>query len=134
MDMGITRHFGIRLIEADYVWAHQNFSSDVSSSFPGLRRPNFDGARLRTGLEWYLGLPPQATPTASCSVQPSEVMVGEPVTATASGKDFNPKHTLNYSWTSTGGKIAGKDTTASIDTNGIAGGTTLRPPTSPIPR
>ncbi|HKT68380.1 MAG TPA: OmpA family protein, partial [Terriglobales bacterium] len=27
-----------------------------------------------------------------------------------------------YSWTSTGGKITGKDTTASIDTNGLAGG------------
>jgi outer membrane protein OmpA-like peptidoglycan-associated protein len=123
VDLRITRHFGVRVLEADYVWAHQNFSDVVSSSFPGLRRPNFDGARLRSGLLWYMGLPPQATPTAACSVQPSEVMVGEPVTATANGKDFNPKHTLNYTWTSTGGKISGKDITASIDTNGIAGGT-----------
>lgn len=123
MDMRVTRHLGIRLIEADYVWAHQNFSDVVSSSFPGLRRPNFDGARLRTGFEWYFGYPPSAAPTATCSMQPSEVMVGEPITATANAKDFNPKHTLNYTWTSTGGKITGKDNTASIDTNGIAGGT-----------
>ena len=123
VDMRLTRHFGVRLIEADYVWARQNFADQASSSFPGLRRVNFDGARLRTGLEWYLGLPPAANPTASCSVQPSEVMVGEPITATATGKDFNPKHTLNYTWSSTGGKISGKDNTASIDTNGIAGGT-----------
>lgn len=122
-DMKLTRHLGIRLIEADYVWAHQNFSDNVSSSFPGLRRPNFDGARLRTGLEWYFGYPPSTPPSASCSVQPSEVMVGEPVTATANAKDFNPKHTLNYVWSSNGGKITGKDSTASIDTNGIAGGT-----------
>jgi hypothetical protein len=123
MDLRATRHIGIRLIEADYVWAHQNFSDVVSSSFPSLRRPNFDGARLRTGLDWYFGYPPSAAPSAACSVQPSSVMVGEPVTATASVKDFNPKHTLNYAWTSSGGKITGKDNTASIDTNGIAGGT-----------
>ena len=55
-------------------------------------------------------------------MQPSEVMVGEPVTATATASNFNPKHTLTYSWTSTGGKVTGKDNTASIDTNGVAGG------------
>ena len=49
-------------------------------------------------------------------------MVGEPATATAAASNFNPKHTLNYTWSSTGGKITGKDNTASIDTNGIAGG------------
>ena len=123
MDMKITRHLGIRIIEADYVWAHQNFSDFVSSSFPGLRRPNFEGARLRTGLLWDFGYPPSTPPSAACSVQPSEVMVGEPVTATANAKDFNPKHTLTYTWGSTGGKIAGKDNTANIDTNGVAGGT-----------
>lgn len=122
MDFKITRHFGVRLIEADYVWAHQNYSSVVSSSFPSLRRPNFDGARLRTGLEYYFGYPPSTPPSASCSVQPTEVMVGEPITATATGKNFDPKHTLNYAWSSNGGKITGKDNTASIDTNGIAGG------------
>src|SRR5581483_10847685 len=66
--------------------------------------------------------PPSTPPTASCSVQPAEVMVGEPITATATASNFNPKHTLNYSWSSTGGKVSGKDNTASIDTNGVAGG------------
>ncbi len=61
--------------------------------------------------------------SASCAVNPSEVMVGEPATATAAGSNFNPRHTLNYTWTSTGGEITGKDNTASIDTNGVAGGT-----------
>src|ERR1039458_8089885 len=35
---------------------------------------------------------------------------------------FNPKHTLNYTWSSTGGQITGKDNTASLTTNGVAGG------------
>src|SRR5437667_11113688 len=50
--------------------------------------------------------------TAACSVQPTQVMVGEPVTATA----------LTYDWSSTDGKISGKGNTAAIDTSGVAGG------------
>jgi len=122
MDLAVSRHFGIRLFEADYVWAHQNFSDVVSQTFPDLRRPTFTGARLRTGLEWYFGYPPTAAPTAACSIQPTEVMVGEPLTATGTANGFNPKHSLTYQWSSNGGKITGKDNTASIDTNGVAGG------------
>jgi len=80
------------------------------------------GVRLRAGLVFNFGGAPELTPAASCSVQPSEVMVGEPVTATATTSNFNPKHTLTYSWSGNGGKVSGKDTTASIDTNGVAGG------------
>src|ERR1039458_1209074 len=35
---------------------------------------------------------------------------------------FNPKHTLNYTWSSTGGQITGKDNAASLTTDGVAGG------------
>jgi len=49
-------------------------------------------------------------------------MVGEPVHATVTATNFNPKHTLTYAWSSNGGKIEGKDTAANIDTNGVAGG------------
>jgi hypothetical protein len=49
-------------------------------------------------------------------------MQGEPITATASGANFNPKHPLTYTWSGTGGKVTGKDNTASIDTAGVAGG------------
>jgi hypothetical protein len=122
MDLKITHMFYLRLFEADYVWARQNYASVVSSAFPDLRRVSLEGIRLRTGLVFNFGYPPAVTPTASCSVQPSEVMQGEPITATASGANFNPKHTLNYAWSGTGGKVTGKDNTASIDTNGVAGG------------
>jgi hypothetical protein len=123
IDLAPWKRVSIRLIEADYVWGHHNFADFVSSSFPDLRRPSANGARLRTGLVWNFGYgAPAAAPTAACSVQPSEVLVGEPITATATGSNFNPKHTLTYNWTSTGGKITGKDSTATIDTNGVAGG------------
>jgi len=123
IDMPLTRLITLRVLEGDYVWARHNYSSEVSSSFPDLRRPSLDGLRLRTGILWNFGYPPSTTPTAACSVQPTEVMVGEPVTATAAASNFNPKHTLSYAWSGTGGKVTGKDNTASIDTTGVAGGT-----------
>jgi len=121
-DLKLTHMLYLRIFEADYVWGRQNYASVVSSSFPDLRRVSLEGIRLRTGLVFNFGYPQLATPTASCSLQPSEVMVGEPITATATTTNFNPKHTLNYAWSGTGGKVAGKDNTASIDTNGVAGG------------
>jgi hypothetical protein len=59
---------------------------------------------------------PALVPAAACSVQPAEVLVGEPITATVTPSNFNPKHTVTYSWSGNGGKVTGKDTTASIDT------------------
>jgi hypothetical protein len=123
MDLKITHLFYLRLFEADYVWGRQNYSSVVSSAFPDLRRVSLEGIRLRTGLVFNFGYPAAVTPSASCSLQPSEVMQGEPITATATTANFNPKHTLNYAWSGTGGKVTGNNNTASIDTNGVAGGT-----------
>jgi len=121
-DLRVNRTLSLRIAEADYVWARQNYASVVSSAFPDLRRVSLEGIRLRTGLVFNFGYPELVTPSANCSVQPSEVMVGEPITASATPSNFNPKHTLNYAWSATGGKITGKDNTASIDTNGVAGG------------
>jgi hypothetical protein len=122
LDLGITKMIGIRLFEADYVWANHNFAAQVPPTLPDLQRQNFNGARIRSGLVINFGGEPAVPVAASCSIQPNEVMVGEPVTVTASASNFNPKHTLTYTWSTTGGKITGKDTTASIDTNGLAGG------------
>jgi hypothetical protein len=122
IDLPLTKRLTIRPFEADYVWARHNYSDIVGPQDPDLRRVSLDGVRLAGGLVWNFGYPPTATPTAACSVQPTEVMVGEPITATATGTNFNPKHTLKYDWTSNGGKVTGTSNTASIDTNGMAGG------------
>jgi outer membrane protein OmpA-like peptidoglycan-associated protein len=123
MDLRLGQHVSFRLIEADYQWARHNFAPLVPENQSNLRRPSFSGTRLRGGLVFNLGggAPPEA-PTSQCTAQPSEVMVGEPVTVNLTTNNFNPKHTLTYAWSSTGGKITGKDNTASIDTNGVAGG------------
>jgi hypothetical protein len=122
IDIPVNRSIGIRLFEADYQWVPENFSNVVPPSQPDQRRPNWGGIRLRTGILFYVGGAPEVPPSASCSVQPSEVMVGEPITATATGSNFNPKHDLTYTWSSSGGKVTSKDNTANIDTNGLAGG------------
>jgi hypothetical protein len=123
MDLNFTKRFSYRLFEADYQWGHHNFASQVSPSFPNLRRVGLEGVRLRTGLVFNFDYPQTAVPAATLTLQPTEVMVGEPVTATANGTNFDPKHTLKYDWTSTCGKISGNGATASIDTNGAPAGT-----------
>ena len=122
MDLKLWKTVSLRLFEADFQWAHQNFASTVPPEDGALRRPNYDGVRLRSGLVFNFGGAPEVPVAAACSVQPAEVMVGEPVHATVTPSNFNPKHPLTYTWASNGGKIEGKDAGATIDTNGVSGG------------
>ena len=122
LDLPIGKRIAIRLIEADYQWARQNFASVVPANQPDLRRSSFSGTRLRSGIVFNFGGEPEVPPTATCSVDHAEVMQGEPVTATVATTNFNPKHPLTYAWTATGGKVEGKDTSATIDTKEVAGG------------
>lgn len=123
MDVPITKSFAWRLFGLDYVWAAHNYASYVDPQFPSLRRPMLEGTRLRTGVAFSWGGEESIPPTATCSVQPSEVLVGEPITATVAANNFNPKHTVTYAWSGNGGQVSGKDTTASIDTANAAPGT-----------
>jgi hypothetical protein len=100
---------GWRYLDVNYRGNHQ-FIYDVAQS----------GALA--GLYFNFGGKPPAPPAASCSVSPSEIWSGDPVTATISTQYFNPKHTLTYKWNGTGGRISGSGTTANIDTAGLAPG------------
>src|ERR1017187_9380214 len=122
MDLKIRKGLAWRWFEADYVWARHNYSDFAAPEFPDLRRPTFEGVRLRTGLVFSWGGAPPVAPAASCSVQPGEVMVGEPISATVTASNFNPKHPVTYSWSGNGGQVTGKDTTAHIDTTNAAPG------------
>jgi outer membrane protein OmpA-like peptidoglycan-associated protein len=122
MDLPLTKTIAWRLFEADYVWSRHNYANDASESFSSLRRPTEEGVRLRTGIVISWGGATPVAPAASCTVQPSEVLVGEPITATVTASNFNPKHTVTYSWSGNGGQVTGKDTSASIDTTNAAPG------------
>jgi outer membrane protein OmpA-like peptidoglycan-associated protein len=119
-DIKLNKRFSLRAVQADYLYTRFNGDCPVATCTNNNNYQN--NFRLESGIVIGWGGAAPVPPTANCSVQPSEVMVGEPVTATATGGNFNPKHTLTYTWDSNGGKAAGKGNTASIDTNGVAGG------------
>ena len=122
LDVPFGKRFSWRVFGADYVFALHNFANYAPPELPQLRRPEFNGARLRTGVVMNWGGAPELVPAAACTVQPTEVLVGEPITANVTASNFNPKHTVTYSWSGNGGTVTGKDTAASIDTNGAAPG------------
>jgi hypothetical protein len=118
LDLNLTRHFAVRLFRADFVYSDHQYGP--SSIVPAT---DVRGVRLQSGLVFMFGGGQPGPPvSANCTINPSEIMVGEPATATAAVNNFNPKHPLNYTWSSTGGQISGRDNTASINTNGVAGG------------
>jgi len=116
VDAPLTHNFAWRVIDANILWAH------TSANFSTIEGA---GPDLRTGLVWKVGSigPPPPPPTAACSVQPTEAFAGEPVKATVTPSNFNPKRTLVYSWSGNGVKINnGNTATADIDTTGMQPG------------
>jgi len=115
LDVYFARHWAVRLFQADYVYQGYKVS-DVGSG-------TFNGGRLQAGLVYGIGqIKPPEPPAATCTVQPTAVLAGEPVTATVATQNFNPKHKLTYEWSASGGKVAPSDTTANIDTASLAPG------------
>ncbi|MGZ4814375.1 MAG: outer membrane beta-barrel protein [Terriglobales bacterium] len=117
LDIPLNRHFGLRLIQGDYVISNHQFTTNVPTT-------EIRGARLQTGVVFMFGGAPPPPPMAmSCSAaQPAAVMAGEPVSVTAGVTNVPPKHTLAYAWKSTGGKVTGSGTSATVDTAGLEPG------------
>jgi outer membrane protein OmpA-like peptidoglycan-associated protein len=118
LDINLSRHVALRLIRADYVYS--NYQYGAAAVTP---RTEIRGVRLQAGLNFMFGGgAPPVSPSAACSVQPVEVFAGEPVTATASGSNFNPKRTVKYDWNGTGVKVTGSTASTQIDTTGLQPG------------
>jgi outer membrane protein OmpA-like peptidoglycan-associated protein len=115
MDFILTRRLSFRLFEANYAWSQHNFY---------LKTQQLQGADLRTGLVFNLGLQAPLPPEAmSCSAaNPASVMAGEPVSVSSNVTNIPPKHTMTYDWKGTGGKVTGNGTGAQVDTTGLAPG------------
>jgi hypothetical protein len=109
-------HLAIRLFQADYEYMHVNFGPVV---FGG--RANINAARLSGGVVWHIGsIAPPPPVTFACSVNPTSVFPGEPVTVTGTADMLNPKKKAVYTWTGTG--VTGSDATAKVDTSSLAPG------------
>ena len=72
MDLKLWKQVSLRVFEADFQWAHQNFANECRLRYPSSRRPNFDGARLTTGLVFNFGGAPEIPVAAACSIDPTK--------------------------------------------------------------
>jgi hypothetical protein len=117
-DYTINHRFSIRVAQADYIYT--NYTPYIRG---GNHDTQWNNVRLAAGAIFNLGNYYEAPPTAACTASPTEVTEGEPVTVTATGTNFNPKHPTNYAWTTNGGKLNAADKqSAQIDTTGVAAG------------
>ena len=102
-NMKFTQHLGLglgwRYLDIDYQGKDQ-FLYDSIINGP------------LAGFYYTFGGKPPVPVAATCSVSPTEIWSGDPVTANITAQNFNPKHTLTYNWTSTGAKISGTGTTS----------------------
>jgi hypothetical protein len=110
-------HLAIRVFQADYEYIHANFGPGFYGG-----RANISAARLSAGLVFSAGtVVPPAPPTMACSVNPTSVFPGDPVTATATASGLNPKWNAVYTWSGDG--VTGSGTTANIATGSLNPGT-----------
>ena len=116
LDVKVSNRVALRLFQVDYLMTKH----DPGQIFGVPGDDQQDNLRFSTGLVFrFGGGPPPTPPSAACSANPTEVFAGEPVQVTATPRDFNPKHTLNYSWKASGGKVQGQGTNVTVDTAGL---------------
>jgi hypothetical protein len=110
LDIPINRRVYIRPGEFDYLYTR------FTNQFNNAGQNNF---RYLGGLGINMGVPNPVTPTMACSVQPSAVFQGDPVTATATATDLSTKknNSVIYGWSGTG--VTGSGTTANVATGSL---------------
>jgi outer membrane protein OmpA-like peptidoglycan-associated protein len=116
LDANLNQYFGLRIAEIDWVASSHTINTGL---------PSFDinGFRFRTGFVFLIGTKAKGpAPSATCSVNPTEVLPGEPITATVSPANFRKNATLSYEWSSNGGKTGNNAESTQIDTTGLAPG------------
>jgi hypothetical protein len=116
LDFRLNRHFSLRPVQAEYLMTR-------FPSVPAGDSSSQNDLRLSTGVVLAFGGKPPLPAQLTCTTQPTSAYPGDPVTATAVPTNLNPKHHAVYSWTTTGGTVAGTDTVAAINTKDLAPGT-----------
>jgi hypothetical protein len=103
-------HLSIRVFQADYQYTHEDFGTGVGGG-----RANINAARLSTGVVFHIGtIAPPPPVTLACSVTPTSIFPGDPVTVTATAGDIQPKLNVVYSWSGVAG-VSGTGTTVTLD-------------------
>lgn len=123
VDIRLSRLISFRPVELDYL--PTNFSPFNISGIPGTFNNTRWQQNLRysTGVNFRFGAPNPVPPTAACNVTPQELLPwAGPVNASVQTTNFNPRHDLDFNWTSTSGAVAGNGPTATIDTTNLSPG------------
>jgi outer membrane protein OmpA-like peptidoglycan-associated protein len=114
LDVPINQRIDFRVGQFDYLYTR------FTNVFNNAGQNNF---RYLAGLNIKMGLPNPKTPTVACAADPAEVLPwAGPVKVSAVPTDFHPKHTLTYSWESSGGQATGQGPSATVDTTSMAPG------------
>jgi hypothetical protein len=112
----------IRPIQADFHYSHVDYGPPA----PGLVAGGVGDIyayRLSAGVVLRLGqITPPPPVQLGCTVQPANIFPGDPVTATATASNLDPKKKATYTWSVSGGHITGTDSTATVTTTGLAPG------------
>jgi len=120
LDYELNKHWAIRFFQADIEPMHVDFGNR-GAAYGGVADID-DAVRLSAGIVYHVGaeIPPPPV-TLSLAVSPASVFAGEPVTATATPGNLNPKLNAVYGWDGKG--VKGNGTMAAIDTAGLDPGT-----------
>jgi len=112
LNLYLTRNFGLRLLEADY----------VRTTLPNGADNVQNDLRLSAGITWHIASASQAPPPVSvaCSASPVSIFAGDPVTLTATAGGLNPRLNAVYTWSGSG--VSGNGTTATVATAALAPG------------
>jgi outer membrane protein OmpA-like peptidoglycan-associated protein len=106
----LTRNFGLRLLEADYVrTALPNGAANIQNDL-----------RLSAGITWHIASAVPPPVSVACSANPVSIFAGDPVTVTATAGGLNPKLNAVYTWSGSG--VSGNGTTATVATAALAPG------------
>jgi outer membrane protein OmpA-like peptidoglycan-associated protein/opacity protein-like surface antigen len=125
LDVNISRHVALRLIEGDFLLTHFRNLLSADAQERGWQ----ENTRLSTGIVFRFGgnpapPAPNHSPVASCSADRSMVYLGSGgvvvVRANASDPDNDP---LTYSWTANGGAVDGTGPDVRWNSSGTTVGT-----------
>ncbi|HZI56725.1 MAG TPA: OmpA family protein [Verrucomicrobiae bacterium] len=119
LDLNFTKHFGLRLVQGEYLLTKFKDGFDNSQN-------NF---RLSTGIVVHFGgnpppPPPNHPPTVTVSANPTKVFADSGDSIVLQAKAADPDNdTLNYKWTATGGAIEGSGPEVRWNSKGVNEGT-----------
>jgi outer membrane protein OmpA-like peptidoglycan-associated protein len=107
----LTKHFGVRLLEADY----------VRDELPNASFDSQNDLRLSFGIVYHLGASSTPAPvTLACAATPAVIFAGDPVAVTATAGNLNPKLNAIYIWSGSG--VSGSGASATVATGSLAAG------------